>query len=612
MIKKWDRQIAVWLCILLLTLHMVGSGTVPIKSIASGPGAYIGTANLIGADTTTPTGYSGKDVQVRLTIKNIGDGGASNVSIRPVIKVGADSPFEPKNMGISTIRYINAGGTGSAVFTIGVKEKAVTGYYSVDFEVIYYEETEEDAAAISRTKTLTSYVFIEGLDESETGTETDISISLRNSPTPAASSFNCPLKFDLYLNNFGRSDAYSVSITPTLSASTKDYPFEIEKATYEIALKSPLLGTKSQPDEAARNQVVHYSMNVRNDVTTGYYPVVFKIAAKDENGKEYTTEQTVFFNIKGNPEYEETTTETTTKEEETSTKVSVPRLIITGYETNLDTVNAGDSFKLTVHVQNTSTLTAVSNIKFTLSATDDAFLPVSGSSTLFINRIGIGQTVDLSVEMTAKASLEAKSYPLTLEAEYEDNNLNAYTAKESISIPVSQEIRMSIGEIEVMPSSLEVGNQANVMFPINNMGKSKIYNVTVTFEGDTVTGGETFKGNIDSGATANVDVMLTAAAATMDDPTVYAVVTYEDDRGKQYDMKKSFELYVSEPYIPEEPNFEDMPVIDDIPIENEKSLPKWVIPAGIAALIVVVVVVIIVIRKRKRKKAEGMDEDEIF
>ncbi len=612
MIKKWDRQIAVWLCILLLTLHMVGSGTVPIKSIASGPGAYIGTANLIGADTTTPTGYSGKDVQVRLTIKNIGDGGASNVSIRPVIKVGADSPFEPKNMGISTIRYINAGGTGSAVFTIGVKEKAVTGYYSVDFEVIYYEETEEDAAAISRTKTLTSYVFIEGLDESETGTETDISISLRNSPTPAASSFNCPLKFDLYLNNFGRSDAYSVSITPTLSASTKDYPFEIEKATYEIALKSPLLGTKSQPDEAARNQVVHYSMNVRNDVTTGYYPVVFKIAAKDENGKEYTTEQTVFFNIKGNPEYEETTTETTTKEEETSTKVSVPRLIITGYETNLDTVNAGDSFKLTVHVQNTSTLTAVSNIKFTLSATDDAFLPVSGSSTLFINRIGIGQTVDLSVEMTAKASLEAKSYPLTLEAEYEDNNLNAYTAKESISIPVSQEIRMSIGEIEVMPSSLEVGNQANVMFPINNMGKSKIYNVTVTFEGDTVTGGETFKGNIDSGATANVDVMVTAAAATMDDPTVYAVVTYEDDRGKQYDMKKSFELYVSEPYIPEEPNFEDMPVIDDIPIENEKSLPKWVIPAGIVALIVVVVVVIIVIRKRKRKKAEGMDEDEIF
>ena len=285
MIKKWDRQMAILLCILLLTLHMVGRGTVPIKSIASGPGAYIGTANLIGADTTTPTGYSGKDVQVRLTIKNIGDGAATNVSIRPVIKVGTDSPFEPRNMGISTIRYINAGGTGSAVFTIGVKEKAVTGYYSVDFEVIYYEETEDDVAATSHTKTLTSYVFIEGLDESETGTETDINISLRNSPTPASSSFNCPLKFDLYLNNFGRSDAYSVSITPTLSASTKDYPFEIEKATYEIALKSPLLGTKSQPDEAARNQVVHYSMNVRNDVTTGYYPVVFKIVAKDENGK---------------------------------------------------------------------------------------------------------------------------------------------------------------------------------------------------------------------------------------------------------------------------------------------------------------------------------------
>ena len=180
MIKKWDRQMAILLCILLLTLHMVGRGTVPVKGVPTGSPlepSYIGTANLIGADTTTPTGYSGKDVQVRLTIKNIGDGAATNVSIRPVIKVGTDSPFEPRNMGISTIRYINAGGTGSAVFTIGVKEKAVTGYYSVDFEVIYYEETEDDVAATSHTKTLTSYVFIEGLDESETGTETDINIS---------------------------------------------------------------------------------------------------------------------------------------------------------------------------------------------------------------------------------------------------------------------------------------------------------------------------------------------------------------------------------------------------------------------------------------------------
>ena len=149
------------------------------------------------------------------------------------------------------------------------------------------------------------------------------------------------------------------------------------------------------------------------------------------------------------------------------------------------------------------------------------------------------------------------------------------------------------------------------MFPVNNMGKSKIFNVTITFEGDTVTGGETFKGNIDSGATANVDVMLTAAAATMDDPTVYAVVTYEDDKGKQYNMKKSFELYISEPYIPEEPNWEDMPAIDDIPMEEGKSLPKWAIPAAGAVLVVVVIIIVIIVKK-KRKKAEGMNDDEIF
>lgn len=608
--KKWMKQIVLLCSVFFLTLNLVFAEAVPIKSVATGPGVNeeeTGNANLVASDSTTPTGYSGKDAQVKITIKNLGAGGASNVSVRPNIKAGTDSPFEPTNTGIKTIHYIHGdGGTGTASFTLRIKEKAITGYYSVDFDVVYFDE----GSYVSQSKTLTSYIFIEGVDESETSTETDISISLRNSPTPPTAAYSSPLLFDLYLNNFGKSDAYSVSITPTLSASTKDYPFEIEKATYEIALKTPLLGTESQPDEAARNQIVHYSMNVRNDVTTGYYPVVFKITAKDEHGKEYNTEQTVFFHIDGNPEYDETTSETTTQEE--TTKTSVPRLIITGYETDLETVNAGDVFKLVIHVKNTSTVTSVSNVKFTLSAADDAFLPVSGSSTLFISHVGIGQTVNLEVDMTANASLEAKSYPLTLEAEYEDSNINAYTAKESISIPISQEIRMSIGEIEVMPSALEVGSQSNIMFPINNMGKSKIYNATVTFEGDTVSGGETFRGNIDPGATSNVDVMLTAAAATLDDPIVYAVVTYEDDKGKQYEMKKSFELYVSEPYIndvdwQEFPNWEDME-----PVEPESSVPKWAVAAGVAAAVAAIAAVVLVIRKKRKKAAEGMDEDENF
>lgn len=569
---------------------------------------YEGSSSLIVSNNDTPTGYNGQEVQVKLTLKNLGDGEATNISVRPILKNDKNSPFEPKNVGVKTIRRIHSdGGTGTASFTLSVKEKAITGYYSIEYDVIYYDE----GSSVSKTLTATSYIFIDGLDEAETSTETDINISLRNSPTPSSSSFSCPIKFDLFLNNFGKSDAYSVTITPVISAKTSEYPFEIEQASYERALPSPLLGTKSQPDEGARNQVVHYSLNVRDDVTTGYYPVVFKIVAKDENGKEYKNEQTVFFNIKGNPKYEETTTETTTQEETTTMKMSVPRLIITGYETDLETVNAGDKFKLTIHVKNTSAVTAVSNIKFTLSATDDAFLPVSGSSTLFVSRIGVGQTVDLTVDMTAKASLDAKSYPLTLDAEYEDSNVNAYTAKESISIPVSQEIRMGIGEIEVMPVSLEVGSQANIMFPINNMGKSKIYNVTVTFEADTVSGGETFKGNIESGATANVDVMLTAAQATTDDPVVYALVTYEDEQGKQYEMKKSFELYVSEPFI-DDIDWEDIGEIDNSIIpEDEAGTSNGVKVVGVILVVFVVVVIIIKIRK-KRKQAKEVDEDEIF
>ena len=55
-----------------------------------------------------------------------------------------------------------------------------------------------------------------------------------------------------------------------------------------------------------------------------------------------------------------------------------------------------------------------------------------------------------------------------------------------ISIPVKQQPRFSISTIEVMPESISVGSETNVMFGINNTGKVLLYNVTAVFEGDSI------------------------------------------------------------------------------------------------------------------------------
>ncbi len=324
----------------------------------------------------------------------------------------------------------------------------------------------------------------------------------------------------------------------------------------------------------------------------------------------------MFFNIAGNPAKDKEDEEATEKEK----NKSEPRLIVTGYETDKKEIKAGDEFELTIHIMNTSDRTAVSNIKFTLSSSEDkndnCFIPMSGSSTMFVKRIGMGESIDLVVDMTAKPTLEAKSYPLTIESEYEDSDVTQYKGLERISIPVTQELRVTTGNIEVEPSSIEVGRQSNIMFPVNNLGKSKIYNVSIEFEGDSISGGETYKGNLDSGATANVDAMVTGIAPTMDEGYVTALISYENEKGEIFTERKEFQLYVTEPYIPDDSM--DFPVIDDTMMNNpgaQKGLKPWMIyaGAGVLATIVAAVVAVILIKRKKRKKMEEeVEEDEIL
>ena len=150
-----------------------------------------------------------------------------------------------------------------------------------------------------------------------------------------------------------------------------------------------------------------------------------------------------------------------------------------------------------------------------------------------------------------------------------------------------------------------VGDQSNIMFSIFNTGKSVLYNVQVKFEGDTISGGEAFVGKIDVGATGNVDTMITAEAATMDDGTVKAVVYYEDDAGNVYTQEKEFTLFVNE-------SFE---MTDDM-IYDEEQMQEGGSKKGIIITIIIVVVllaggiVLFLVLKKKKAKKERLDFEE--
>lgn len=292
---------------------------------------------------------------------------------------------------------------------------------------------------------------------------------------------------------------------------------------------------------------------------------------------------------------------------------SVPRVIVTGFTTDPAEVRAGSNFTLTIHLKNTSKSTRVRNMLFDLSAPTGgsdaqtvapAFLPASGSSSIYLEGIKADGAADISIQLNAKADLLQKPYSVDLSMKYEDKDGAQIDAASSISIPVKQDARFEFSEFEISPESVTIGEEANVMCNLYNLGRIKLYNVKAAFEGTCIKKEEVFLGNVESGATASIDAMLEGAQATEGPANVTMTVSYEDEAGKISTTTKELQIQVTE-------MAEDMSMMSgmDMP-EEEKSFP--VIPAAVIAGIVVVIIMIVVIMKKRKKRQRLNEEEELL
>lgn len=403
--------------------------------------------------------------------------------------------------------------------------------------------------------------------------------------------------------NMGRRRVKNVVVTPQISEDPAKWPFEIETSNYTQTIDR-LPGTDDGGDDMERRRELTWILKTRKDAPGGYMPIAFDVTYENDDKSLTTVTLTTYVNVKG-----------TTGVSADGT-ASTPRVIVTGFSTNPEEVRAGETFTLTLHMQNTSKATAVQNMLFDIQAASEstdttyvaaAFLPTAGSSTIFVDRIGAGATKDISMEMEARSDLAQKPYVVNVKMNYEDENVNAYENTASVSIPVRQEARVDISSIEVMPDSIDVGNEANVMFSVYNIGKTKLYNTSVKFIADSVTGGDTYLGNIDPGATANVDAYLSGAAATMDDGIVKIEITFEDEAGEATTIEKEMTLFVNEMY------FEDDMMMDDMygedMMDDQGGFKIWWVIVPVIVIIIAIVAVIVV-RKKKKKKAQELLELE--
>ncbi len=414
--------------------------------------------------------------------------------------------------------------------------------------------------------------------------------------------------------NLSTAEIRDVMIKPHVSNLVNEWPFEPSSAgTTRNILSFPPYDNKKNMEVV--RQDVSFNFVVRSDVKSGYYPLKFDLAYT-RNGKVEKAELTTYVKTIGKAD----SGSLDDGGEGDETQKSKPRIIVTGFETMPGDVYAGSTFTITIHVQNTSRSDSVRNVLFNMQAKEEgkdedskfaAFLPTSGSSSVYVDSIAPGASKDLVIEMSAKSDLAQKPYVLDVNMKYDSAEAVDLTDTASVSIPILQEQRCETGDAEVTPSDITVGGQSNIMFDVYNTGKTTLYNVWVKFEGESITGGDSFLGTISSGETGSVDAMVTGAAATMDDGKIKAVISYENESGVVSTVEKELELFVMEEMMGE---FTDdmMGIEGDMGDmgEMEGGGKKFILPIVLVVIVLAIAGIILFrIRRKKKKEQEELEAD---
>ncbi|HOJ10222.1 MAG TPA: CARDB domain-containing protein [Clostridiales bacterium] len=303
------------------------------------------------------------------------------------------------------------------------------------------------------------------------------------------------------------------------------------------------------------------------------------------------------------------------KEDEKDKDVkTVPKIIISMYTFEPEEVKAGENFKLKLSFLNTSKIVPIRNVKVTFSAKEGVFIPTSSSNTFFIENMGIQEAVARDVELFTKSDAPAKSHILNLNFEYEDGNGNQYTAAEEISIPVKQEQRLSMGQLQMPPDTME-GQPIPIFMDFFNMGKSTLFNLMVSIEGEGLKSENAnyFVGNFEPGRSDYFESMVTPTATGEIAGNV--LFSYEDESGKKNEIRKEIKLNVRAMEMPPMPSENGEPgkefpgeMMPEGP-QQKKLLTPLNIGIAAGALIIIVIILIIILRKRRIRKA-GMMFDE--
>ena len=469
------------------------------------------------------------------------------------------------------------------------------------------------------------------------GKNSDVGIEVTESIKGAAGK-NVSVSFQLQSNNEEK-----IKLKCVYPVIDSTFPFETSGDAYKVI---------SAKDDIEKQKLLDasFKMKVRTDVITGYHSVRFigeytKIAA-DGSSKDYYIIKTIniYFDGKTPSTTQESDNSQNDKEEDDEddddddrgyddryyaedddddddAEPVAPKLIVTGFETVPEKVMAGETFTITIHIQNASKSTSVCNGKFLVGNEAGSFLPTSGSSAVFVESIPAGKTGDVKIEMKAGADLKQKNYSLVVKGDFDDGKGNSFTSSDSLIIPVYQKASFAITEVSMTPEVLGIDAEATLMFTINNKSSADVYNVKVNAKSDAVSSEESYVGNIAGSSSGYATLPLKGVKENKETGTIVVVISYEDADGVIGTAEETVSCMVSE-----SADWEGLDEFDEEFYDEEEDyeeeeegfyLETWMIVAiAVVVALFVIGLIIFLVRRRKKRMAALLEmedgEDDLY
>lgn len=458
------------------------------------------------------------------------------------------------------------------------------------------------------------------------GKNSDVGISVTKSITgKAGKSVN--VAFTLQSN-----DTANIKLKGVYPVIDNTFPFETSGDAYKV------VSAGTDTEKQAKLSVT-FKLKARSDIETGYHSVRFigEYSKTDSDGtiEDYYVIKTIniYFegtagsgaNIGGGSDISGSGdddnipdtgdddlggyTPSSDDGDSDGDESSAPKLIITGYDTKPEKIMAGETFTITIHIQNTSKTTSVCNGKFLVGNEAGNFLPTSGSSAVFVESIPAGKTGDIKLEMKTSSDLAQKNYILVVKGDFDDGKGNNYTYSDNLYVPVFQEVKLGITDVSMSPEAIGIDSEGTLMFTINNQGNAGVYNVNVSVKDDAVTCEDSYVGNIAASSSAYATLNLVGVQDNSETGTINVVISYEDSEGNTGTMEQAVTCMVGEDVSMDDLDFEGGDLEDGFG-EEDTGLPIWLIVIIVIIVLAAAAGLIIFIVMRKKKKMAELLEDE--